>query len=169
MWIYSFLQSSKQCLKLCQQLISHHNPVGNKTCFKIFFKMSFLQMFFSKTTKFELLNFHGIKNMDKGLLFPTISNMVETYVASYSYTKSQLFSAILVFLTIITRTAKYKLPSNYQLSKPLLRSNWSSKFKASLINCAKMSGLLFFTDISQKSIFFSVYLTNSVLLSLYFI
>ena len=154
---------------MCQQVISHHNPVGNKTCFKIFKKCLFRRCFFSKSTKFEILNFHGIKNMGKGLLFPTNSNMAETYVASYSYTKSQLFSAILFFLAIITCTAKYKLPSNYQLSKPLLTSNLKCKFKTFLINRAKMPGLLIFTDISRKSIFFSVYYANFLLLSLYFI
>ena len=130
--------------------------------------MSFLQAFFCKTRKFEIPNFHGIQNMDKSLLFPKNSNMAQIHLSSYSYAKWQFLSAFLLFLAIITGTAKYKCHLKHKLSKLLLRSSLSSKFEASLINRAKMAGFLIFSHISPKSIFFRLYFINPLLLSIYF-
>ena len=129
--------------------------------------MSFLQAFFCKTRKFEIPNFHGIQNMNKSLLFPKNSNMAQIHLSSYSYAKWQ-FLSFLLFLAIITGTAKYKCPLKRKLSKLLLRSNLSSKFEASFINRAKMTGFLIFSHISPKSIFLRLYFLNRLLLSIYF-
>ena len=62
---------------MCQESICHHNPVEIKAVSK-FWKieqLSFLQIFFFKTTKFEIPNFYGIQNIDRGLLYLKNSNI----------------------------------------------------------------------------------------------
>ena len=48
-----FLQSSQQCLKMCQESICQYNTVGNKNCFKIFKNCLFRRRFFSKREKLK--------------------------------------------------------------------------------------------------------------------
>ena len=43
-----FLESAPECLRMCQESISHHNPVGNKMTLKFWKKSLFCRRFSQK-------------------------------------------------------------------------------------------------------------------------
>ena len=58
-----FLQSSQECLQMCQESIFQNNPVGNKSYLKILksLKHVFFADVFFKTRNFEIPTFHEMK------------------------------------------------------------------------------------------------------------
>ena len=130
---------------MCQVSLWHHIPVGNKTRLKILKNCLFRRRFFSKSIIFEIPEFHGNENLDRGLLSPKNSSILSIHVSSYSCPKSQFFSLFLFLFAVITATAKYKFALKYQIWKPLVMYNLSANFQVYLINSLQMAAFSIFS------------------------
>ena len=81
--------------------------------------------------------------------------------------KLEIFCGNLILLSLIIATEKYIYCPSYQLLKALSQSNLTFNFESYLPNHAKMTAILIFSDICGKGTFFTFYLVNSFLLSIY--
>ena len=105
-----FLQGHRNVSKCAKNQFSNSTQWEIKPVWKFWRR---LLTFFFQNEKIWNTQFYGIQNIDKGLLYPKNWIIPQTYISSYSYAKSRFFSTFLLFLAIITATAKYKLPSKY--------------------------------------------------------
>ena len=136
---------------MCQESIWQYNPVGNKSWLKILKKCLFRRRFSQKLENLKHWIFTEVK------IWPRVCYLQ----------KIQIWHKH-IFQVTAPQKAIFFRPSKYKLSKPLLRSNFTSKFEASLIDRAKMASFSISSHISPKSIFFRLYFINSLLLTIYF-
>ena len=115
-----FLKSAPECLKMCQQSISHHNSVGNKMSLKIFLKCLFRGRFFQKGKTFKCWILVDFKIWPTVYYFRKIQILSHKYFWRYSVSNLQFFSGNLRSLSLIPAIAKYTYCQNYKLLSSLI-------------------------------------------------
>ena len=124
-----------------------------------FWKLSFLQTFFSKPQNVKYPNFMEIKIWTK-VCYIWKTQMFCEHISQVKLHKDAIFFSIFTF--------SCKFPSKNQLSKPSLRYNLTSKFQASMINRVQMAGFSIFDNFSLRIILSRLYCLSYFLLTIYF-